>query len=159
MHTRCGGRSKNSPALLIQFMSLFSKESASERVKYVELLMTDILFASEEKRREMSRTESYLELRSAPVRGRIDIMANILNEVRLSRGGSRKTRLIYRCNLNFRQIKIYLKILLGKGFLRVVLTNGSRAEVEIYQITEEGQSFLDAYNDLSARLGEEHFTP
>jgi len=107
----------------------------------------------------MERTESDLaELRSAPVRSRIDIMAGILNETRLSLVGSRKTRLMYRCNLSFRQLKFYLKLLVDKGFLRVVLAKGSSAKVEIYQITEEGLSFLEAYNDLRDSLGEKRLT-
>ena len=108
----------------------------------------------------MAPTESHLtELRSPPVRSRTDIMADILNETRLTRVGSRKTRLMYRCNLSFRQLKIYLKLLVDKEFLRVVLTKGSNEEVEIYQITEEGLSFLKAYNDLRERLGERRLTP
>ena len=107
----------------------------------------------------MARTEGYLaQVRSAVVRSRTDIMASILDETRLTPMGSRKTRLMYRCNLSFRQLKIYLKLLVAKGFLRVVLTKGSNAEIEIYQITEEGRSFLEAYNDLRDRLGEEHLT-
>jgi len=86
-------------------------------------------------------------------------MANILNETRLIPYGSRKTRLMYRCNLSFRQLKIYLKLLIGKGFLSVVLTKGRNEEVEIYQITEEGLSFLKAYNELRDRLGEKRLTP
>jgi len=66
---------------------------------------------------------------------------------------------MYRCNLSFRQLKIYLKLLVDKEFLRVVLTKGSNEEVEIYQITEEGLSFLKAYNDLRERLGEKRLTP
>lgn len=108
----------------------------------------------------MSATESYLaKLRSATARGRADIMASILNETRLAPYGSRKTRLMYRCNLSFRQLKIYLKLLVGKGFLRVVLAKGRNEEVEIYQITEEGLSFLEAYNKLRNRLGEARLTP
>jgi len=105
-------------------------------------------------------TESHLvELRSPPVRSRTDIMADILNETRLTRVGSRKTRLMYRCNLSFKQLKIYLRLLVGKGFLRVVLIRGSNEEVEIYQVTEEGLSFLETYNDLRERLGEKRLIP
>jgi len=88
----------------------------------------------------------------------VDIMATILNEARSTPEGLRKTRIMYRCNLSFRQLKIYLKLLVDKGFLRVVLTKGSKEEVEIYQITEEGLSFLEVYGNLRDRLGEKRLT-
>jgi len=119
--------------------------------------MTNIVFALVQ---EMERTQSDLtDLRSAPVRSRTDIMANILNETRLTPVGSRKTRLMYRCNLSFTQLKIYLKLLVDKGFLRASLTRGGNEKVEVYQITKEGLSFLEVYNDLRDRLGEKRLTP
>jgi predicted transcriptional regulator len=86
-------------------------------------------------------------------------MANILNEAHLVSGGLRKTRLMYRCNLSFRQLKTYLNLLVGKGFLRVIFLNGGNKEVEVYQITEEGVAFLGAYNNLVDRLGEKPLRP
>lgn len=111
----------------------------------------------------MESSRAVLEVRSAPMRSRIEIMASILNETRLSSGGLRKTRLMYRCNLSFRQLKVYLKLLREKGFLSVtgssrVNGNGKMERVEVYHATEEGLSFLRAYNDLRRRLHEESLT-
>jgi predicted transcriptional regulator len=113
---------------------------------------------------ENSRS-SLVELRSAPIRSRIEIMANILSETRSSPGGLRKTRLMYRCNLSFRQLKIYVKLLQEKGFLSVTVlscenknANGKNGKVEVYKITEDGLSLLKAYHDLKHQLGEEFLT-
>jgi predicted transcriptional regulator len=91
-------------------------------------------------------------------RSRIDIMATILDEVRLSAEGLRKTRLMYRCNLSFKQLKVYLKLLEDKKFLSVMLANNGIGNVKIYRITEEGRSFLTAYNELRNRLKEGRLT-
>lgn len=93
-----------------------------------------------------------------PPRGRIDIMATILDEVRLSAEGLRKTRLMYRCNLSFKQLKVYLKLLEDKKFLRVASANGGNGDVKVYRITEEGKSFLTTYNQLRDRLREDRLT-
>jgi predicted transcriptional regulator len=93
-----------------------------------------------------------------PPRSRIDIIASILDEVRLSAEGLRKTRLMYRCNLSFRQLKVYLKLLEDKKFLRFALANNGNESVKIYTITEEGRSFLTTYNQLRDRLREDRLT-
>jgi predicted transcriptional regulator len=107
----------------------------------------------------MARTESHLtQLPIASARSRTDIMADILSEVRLAPDGLRKTRLMYRCNLSYRQLKIYLKLLVNKRFLSVAIAKVGNMKVEIYKITEEGLSFLEAYNALRDRLGERRAT-
>jgi predicted transcriptional regulator len=91
-------------------------------------------------------------------------MATILNEARSYSDGLRKTRLMYRCNLSFRQLKIYVKLLCDKGFLRKVMigsgvnADGKNSKVETYRITEGGLSFLKSYNDLRHCLHEELLT-
>jgi predicted transcriptional regulator len=100
----------------------------------------------------------FVEVRSVPMRGRIDIMASMLDEVRFSAEGLRKTRIMYRCNLNFRQLNVYLKLLRDRKFVRVVLADLEGGKVEICKITEEGLSFLKAYDDLRESLNEERLT-
>ena len=74
-------------------------------------------------------------------RSDIDIMASILSE---ARKGSRKTRIMYRCNLSHRQLQVYLKLLLGMGFLV------SRSD--LFKTTAKGRKFLDAYRTLKALM-------
>lgn len=93
----------------------------------------------------------------ASMRSRVEIMANILNEASLSPGGLRRTRMMYRCNLSSRQLKVYVKLLSEKGFLNVRsidTSNGTDRKVEAYHITEEGSSFLRAYGDLKRQMRE-----
>ena len=65
---------------------------------------------------------------------------------------------MYGCNLSFRQLKVYLKLLEDKKFLSVKLANDGNGTVEIYRITEEGRSFLAAYKELRNRLKEGRLT-
>jgi len=79
-------------------------------------------------------------------RSRIDIMACILEN---SNEGSRKTRLIYRCNLSLAQFKLYRDCLIEVGLLRVSkLEDGT----EIYQTTDKGREFLRDYNSIKSIL-------
>ena len=83
--------------------------------------------------------------RVAP-RSRMDIMANILTAAKRP---SRKTRIMYRCNLSFRQLKTYLTLLLEEGFLSVIpIVESARAEA--FQVTAKGRAFLEAYANLRA---------
>jgi len=75
-------------------------------------------------------------------------MANILNE---AVEGAKKTRIMYRCNLSYRQLQRYLKLLLGMGFLRAVSEKKS-SKTTFFETTEKGQDFLLAYGRLKALL-------
>lgn len=99
-----------------------------------------------------------VQLRSVPARSRVDIMASILDEVRFSADGLRKTRLMYRCNLSFKQLKVYLKLLCDKRFLKAVNVGVEGRKVEVYRITDDGRSFLRSYDDLRKSLNEERLT-
>jgi len=81
-------------------------------------------------------------------RGNFDIIADILCA---SHGGARKTNLMYRCNLSFKQLKGYSRFLLGNGLLRL---NGQTRENEtvMFEVTEKGREFLKAYKGLKALM-------
>lgn len=80
-------------------------------------------------------------------RGRMDIMACIL---RHSMGHSRKTNLIYKCNLGSNQFKAYLDLLLRTELLRRYEEKGGR--VESYETTQKGKAFLKEYRKISLLL-------
>ena len=86
--------------------------------------------------------------RASP-RSRMDIMASILKE---AKDPSRKTRIMYRCNLSFRQLRVYLEMLIGEGFLKVIPIRQSEKVAEAFQITEKGRSFLKAYDNLREKF-------
>jgi predicted transcriptional regulator len=80
------------------------------------------------------------------VRGRIDIIADILRQ---ARHGAKKTRIMYLCNLSFRQLLVYLNFLVKKGFLSLSLVADSQASV-MFVTTDKGLDFLEAYDSLQA---------
>jgi predicted transcriptional regulator len=81
-------------------------------------------------------------------RGSLDIIADILNA---SLGGTKKTYLMYQCNLSFRQLKSYSHFLLKQGFLRLVAReDGSRSGS--FEVTDKGRDFLRAYEGLKSLM-------
>jgi len=87
-------------------------------------------------------------LAQAKLRSQIDIMANILNE---AVEGTKKTRIMYRCNLSYKQLQSYIKLLLGMELLRAVSERKS-SKTLFFETTEKGLDFLLAYGRLEALL-------
>lgn len=87
-------------------------------------------------------------LRLTRMRSRVDIMAAILNE---AVEDTRKTRIMYRCNLSHRQLQSYLKLLLGMDMLRSFLEEGE-SESKFFETTQKGRKFLSAYRTLKALM-------
>jgi predicted transcriptional regulator len=81
-------------------------------------------------------------------RSRIDIIANILQ---VSNGGAKKTHIMYRCNLSFRQLHAYLNLLIDRKLLRKVEKKESLRQ-ELYETTPRGKAFLQAYKSIKALL-------
>ncbi|MEM3442532.1 MAG: winged helix-turn-helix domain-containing protein [Candidatus Bathyarchaeia archaeon] len=81
-------------------------------------------------------------------RGNLDIIADILEA---SQTGTRKTYLMYHCNLSFRQLKHYLTHLNKTGLLCAVVDNGGRNS-DLFKTTEKGIKFLKIYRGLKALL-------
>ena len=75
-------------------------------------------------------------------RGNFDIIADILDA---SHGGVKKTYLMYRCNLSFKQMKSYSRFLVNTGLLQVDQGNGDGG---LFEVTDKGRSFLKAYENL-----------
>ena len=83
-------------------------------------------------------------------RSRIDIIANI---VRAAEGGARKTHIMYRCNLSFRQLHIYLDFLVERGLLKSISTkSGGKNDSITYETTSKGMAFIQAYSSIRAIL-------
>jgi predicted transcriptional regulator len=85
---------------------------------------------------------------SSTHRGRLDIIADILNA---SFGGVKKTYLMYRCNLSFKQLKFYLALLLHKKLLQIVGDNKT-SNPSLFKITGKGKKFLEAYKGLKCLM-------
>jgi len=85
---------------------------------------------------------------SSTHRGRLDIIADILGA---SFGGVKKTYLMYRCNLSFKQLKFYLEFLLHKKLLQIVSDNKT-SNPGLFKITGKGKKFLEAYKGLKSLM-------
>jgi len=77
-------------------------------------------------------------------RGNFDIIADILDA---SHGGVKKTYLMYRCNLSFKQLKNYSHFLLDIGLLHII-TVKEQSEDRLFELTPKGREFLRAYRGL-----------
>ncbi|MEM3579749.1 MAG: winged helix-turn-helix domain-containing protein [Candidatus Bathyarchaeia archaeon] len=71
-------------------------------------------------------------------RSRVEVIIEILNE---ALNGANKTRLMYRCNLNFGRFNRYLKELLDAGLLEQVATNPETGLI-LYRTTAKGRELL-----------------
>lgn len=86
--------------------------------------------------------------RKSSHRGRMDIIASILAS---AVGGVRKTSIMYRCNLSFRQLEVYLSFLLDKNLLKMFARRES-ATSQFFETTRKGMDFLRAYRNLDALM-------
>ncbi len=77
-------------------------------------------------------------------RSEIEILAEILN---LAKKKPRKTKILYKANLNHRQLEKYLSFLVKKDL--IVEENGS---IVRYNISEKGLEFLEAIQKASSFL-------
>jgi predicted transcriptional regulator len=75
-------------------------------------------------------------------------MANILST---ATGGAKKTQLMYSCNLSFKQLGLYLNLLMNKRLLFKHI-HDETGDVVVYETTVKGHSFLQAYHTLNALL-------
>ena len=81
-------------------------------------------------------------------RGRIQIMGDVLG---LATAGIKKTHIMYRANLSYEQVHMYLAELIEKG----LLVQASTDEGLVYRTTERGREFLHYYSRLVSLLEEE----
>jgi predicted transcriptional regulator len=84
-------------------------------------------------------------------RSRFDIIATILSAA--NEGGAKKTHIMYKCNLSFKQLHAYLKFLVEMGLLRSVVGNVEANETSVlFETTKKGEAFIKAYRNLNALL-------
>lgn len=81
-------------------------------------------------------------------RGKIQIMGDVLA---LATSGIRKTHIMYKANLSYEQVYLYLEELIGK---RLIAQDVSPNAV-VYRTTEKGREFLHYYTRLVEFLEEQ----
>ena len=85
-------------------------------------------------------------------RGKIQIMGDVLA---LGTSGIRKTHIMYKANLSYEQVHLYLEELIGKRLISQDVT----PDGVIYRTTENGREFLEYYTRLVEFLEEEKQEP
>ena len=80
-------------------------------------------------------------------RGYMEIVYSILS---VCLNGALKTHIMFRCNLNSKQLHTYLESLLDRGFLERIRIPPS-AKVE-YRTTPLGRRYMETYNQLLQML-------
>jgi predicted transcriptional regulator len=78
----------------------------------------------------------------------VEVIFEILSE---ALEGASKTRLMYRCNLNFRRFNRYLKELLNAGLLERAVSN-PKSGLVLYRTTEKGRELLKILRKASEFL-------
>lgn len=82
-------------------------------------------------------------------RGNFDIIADILDA---SHGGVKKTFLMYRCNLSFKQMKNYSRFMVETGLLQLNIAGVDDGGSRLFEVTDKGKMFLKAYENLIALM-------
>jgi predicted transcriptional regulator len=78
-------------------------------------------------------------------RGKIQIMGDIMG---LATAGIKKTHIMYRANLSYEQVHLYL----GELIERRLVDQQVRSDGVIYRTTEKGREFLVYYQRISEFL-------
>jgi predicted transcriptional regulator len=78
-------------------------------------------------------------------RDSFEIVAHILGACH---GNTKKTHLMYGCNMSFNQLNKYLDLLLDTGLLLVEYNSPSRQ----FRISDKGKDFLKAYQGLMSLM-------
>ncbi len=81
-------------------------------------------------------------------RNRMEIVAGLLS---IAKTGALKTHLMYKANLSYLMVTEYLSFLVNSGLIEEV--PDSKGTTRLYQTTQKGMQFLDAYVSLQAVAG------
>jgi predicted transcriptional regulator len=81
-------------------------------------------------------------------RSDIDIMANILDA---AKNGTKKTRIMYMCNLSYSQLQVYLQILCEMSLLAPQSKENEKKQ-NYFKTELKGFKFLEAYRTLKSLM-------
>ncbi len=113
-------------------------------------LSTYTHYTTEVDRKMMSNTTNTTTSERKNNRGKIQIMGDVLA---LGTSGIKKTHIMYKANLSYEQVHLYLGELIAKRLM--VQDASSPSEGVVYRTTEKGREFLQYYTRLTECLEEE----
>ncbi|MCF7799127.1 winged helix-turn-helix domain-containing protein [Candidatus Woesearchaeota archaeon] len=79
-------------------------------------------------------------------RGRLQIIHDILNAIKLKGGMIKPTHLLYKSNLSHQMMNDYLKELIGKEFIMEHIAPKNNAKT--YSLTRKGYDYLAEYRTV-----------
>ena len=80
-------------------------------------------------------------------RDKLVIMAEIMD---IAKHGALKTQIMYKANLSFSQLTVYLRLLIDTDLLAKTVNDGK----QVYRATEKGIDFLVRHEGIMGLLGE-----
>ena len=86
--------------------------------------------------------ETWPEVDLQSVSERRDSVKLVVDMLVVALEGAKKTEIVYKANLNFKQAQKYLGFLLSKGLMAVESSSGKR---KVYRTTERGRTFIRRY--------------
>jgi predicted transcriptional regulator len=89
---------------------------------------------------------STVTIRRTPLSGRRSDIKIIVEILSVALHDAKKTEIVYKANLNFKQMQRYLDFLMGKG---LIADCGCSSGKRKYQTTERGRTFLKRYMEIS----------
>ncbi|MCF7871483.1 hypothetical protein K9L97_00430 [Candidatus Woesearchaeota archaeon] len=78
-------------------------------------------------------------------RGRLDIIEDMLLAIQKKGGEIKPTHLMYKSNLSYKQMNLYLEELIGKEFVERIQKNEDR---EVIVIKDRGHHFLSKLQEM-----------
>ena len=79
-------------------------------------------------------------------RSSIEIIVDMLKVI--SRGGSKKTHIMYRSNLNTLQLRRYIQYAVAKGLVHEIRGGGNNRNSVRYRLTKKGREFIELYDQM-----------
>jgi predicted transcriptional regulator len=83
-------------------------------------------------------------------RSRVEILYDIVSA---SKASAKKTHLMYKSNLSFKQLRLYLDFLLYRGLVEERMEDNEPEASRTYTATPKGLEFLTLFEDLQGFLG------
>lgn len=83
----------------------------------------------------------------AKKRGRLQIIHDILEAIKLKGGSIKPTHLLYKSNLSHQMMNDYLQDLIGKGFVEISET-GKKRKSKQYVLSQKGYEYLKEYQTV-----------
>jgi predicted transcriptional regulator len=97
----------------------------------------------------LSRGESKIKMRRKPVRGRWEIILDILRAISEGGGVVKKTHIMQKAHLDWRNFQKHFNFLLEQGF---VDEREEPGEGKVYVLTEEGKNLQKRLRDVKEAL-------